>query len=60
MVTQAINAGDWFATLNFKDAYFKIPIWQGLLCFLRFGFEDRIFELQVLPFGISLAPWTFT
>lgn len=59
-VKQAISAGDWFATIDLKDAYFQIPIWQGHWRFLRFGFEDRIFEFQVLPFGISLAPRTFT
>lgn len=59
-VRQAIVAGDWFATIDLKDAYFQIPIWQGHWRFLRFGFEGRIFEFRVLPFGISLAPHTFT
>lgn len=59
-VRQAIVAGDWFATIDLKDAYFHIPIWQDHWRFLRFGFEGRIFEFRVLPFGISLAPRTFT
>lgn len=59
-VRQAIAAGDWFATIDLKDAYFQIPIWQGHWRFLRFGFEGRIFEFCVPPFGISLAPQTFT
>lgn len=59
-VRQAINAGDWFATIDLQDAYFQIPIWPGHWRFLRFAFEGRVFEFQVLPFGISLAPRTFT
>ncbi|XP_029924002.1 uncharacterized protein LOC115371027 [Myripristis murdjan] len=59
-VRQAISAGDWFATIDLKDAYFQIPIWRGHWRFLRFGFASKIYEFQVLPFGISLAPRTFT
>ena len=28
-VRQTIKAGDWFATIDLKDAYFQIPIWPG-------------------------------
>ncbi|XP_045927397.1 uncharacterized protein LOC123984519 [Micropterus dolomieu] len=59
-VWQAIAAGDWFTPIDLKDAYFQIPIWQGHWRILRFGFKGRVFEFQVLPFGISLAPRTFT
>ena len=43
-------------TIDLKDAYYQIPIWPGHWRFLRFAFEGRIFEFQVLPFGPSLAP----
>lgn len=56
----AVNAGDWFVTVDLKDAYFQVPIWQGHWWFLRFGFEGLTYEFQVLPFGIALAPRTFT
>ena len=59
-VRQAVTAGDWFATIDLKDAYFQIPIWRGHWRFLRFGFAGRAYEFRVLPFGISLAPRTFT
>ena len=59
-VRQAINQGDWFATIDLKDAYFQIPIWRGHWRFLRFQSGDRTYEFMVLPFGISLAPRTFT
>ncbi|KAK1902467.1 Transposon Tf2-9 polyprotein [Dissostichus eleginoides] len=59
-VRQAIQAGDRFATINLRDAYFQIPIWEGHRRFLRFACEEKIFEFCVLPFGISLDPRTFT
>ncbi|XP_030008050.1 uncharacterized protein LOC115431636 [Sphaeramia orbicularis] len=59
-VKQAVLVGDWFATVDLKDAYFQIPIWEGHRRFLRFAFDGKIFEFCVLPFGISLAPRTFT
>ncbi|KAI4785203.1 hypothetical protein KUCAC02_037901, partial [Chaenocephalus aceratus] len=58
-VRQAIQAGDRFSTIDLRDAYFQIPIWEGHRRFLRFC-KDKFFELCVLPFGISLAPRTFT
>jgi hypothetical protein len=59
-VRQTIKAGDWIGAIDLKDAYFQIPIWPGHWRFLRFAFKGRIFKFQVLPFGISLAPRTFT
>ncbi|XP_078025738.1 uncharacterized protein LOC144463846 [Epinephelus lanceolatus] len=59
-VRQAVTAEDWFATIDLKDAYFQIPIWRGHWRFLCFGFAGRVYEFQMLPFGISLAPRTFS
>ncbi|KAK7929150.1 hypothetical protein WMY93_005545 [Mugilogobius chulae] len=59
-VRQAVLPGDWFATIDLKDAYFQIPIWEGHRRYLRFAFAGKTYEFCVLPFGISLAPRTFT
>ena len=59
-VKQAVLVDDWFATVDLKDAYFQIPIWEGHRRFLRFAFDCKTFEFCVLAFGISLAPCTFT
>ncbi len=59
-VKQAVLMGDWFTTVNFKDAYFQIQIWESHRRFLGLAFDGKIFKFCVLPFGISLAPHTFT
>ena len=59
-VKHAVLVDNWFATVDLKDAYFQVPIWEGHRRFLRFAFDSKTFEFCVLPFGISLAPRTFT
>lgn len=59
-VRQSVCRGDWFVTIDLKDSYFQIPIWERHWRFLRFVLNDKTYEFRVLPFGISLAPRTFT
>ena len=56
----AINPGDWFVTIDLTDAYFHVAIHPDHRQFLRFAFEGKAYEYRVLPFGLSLAPRTFT
>ncbi len=51
---------DWFCSLDLKDAYFHIQIAPHHRRFLRFAFEGVAYQYTVLPFGVSLAPRTFT
>ena len=50
----------WFASIDLKDAYFHISIHRDHHRFLRFAIGDRVFQFQVLPFGLSTAPRVFT
>ena len=56
----AIRPGDWFTTIDLTDAYFHVAIHPDHRQFLRFAFEGIAYEYLVLPFGLSLAPRTFT
>ncbi len=55
-----IRPGDWFASVDLKDAYFHIQIAQHHRRFLRFAFEGTAYQYSVLPFGLALAPCTFS
>ncbi|KAL0157079.1 hypothetical protein M9458_048325, partial [Cirrhinus mrigala] len=55
-----ICPGDWFFSLDLKDAYFHIQIAPHHRRFLRFAFEGVAYQYTVLPFSLSLAPRTFT
>lgn len=55
-----ITRGSYMATIDLKDSYFLVPIHRNYKKFLRFEFENRIYEFNVLPFGLSTAPYVFT
>ncbi len=55
-----IRPGDWFASVDLKEAYFHIQIAPHHRRFLRFAFEGTAYQYSVLPFGLALAPRTFS
>ncbi len=58
-ILSQIRTGDWFCSLDLKDAYFHIQIAPHHRRFLRFAFEG-VLPVHVLPFGCSSGPPTFT
>ncbi len=60
MIMSQIQGGDWFVTIDLKDAYFHIQVIQRHRKFLRFAFGGKAYQYKVLPFGLALAPRTFT
>ncbi len=59
-IMSQIQGGDWFVTIDLKDAYFHIQVVQRHRKFLRFAFGGKAYQYKVLPFGLALAPRTFT
>ncbi len=55
-----VRPRDWFAAIDQKDAYFHVSILPRHRPFLRFAFEGRAYQYNVLPFGLSLSPRVFT
>ena len=60
MVKNLIKPGNYLASINFKDAYISIPIWQPHRKYLRFFWNNQTFQFACLPFGYSLAARVFT
>ena len=56
---RSVRSRDWFTTLDLKDAYFHVAIFPAHRKFLRFGFEGKVYQYTVLPFGMSLSPRVF-
>ncbi|XP_029975786.1 uncharacterized protein LOC115408980 [Salarias fasciatus] len=54
-----LRPGDWFTSIDLKDAYFHIPIYPPHRKYLRFAFQGTSYEYLVLPFGLSLSPRVF-
>ena len=55
-----VNPEDRLAKVHLKDAYFAIPIHQSHHQYLRFYHQEKCYQFQCLPFGLSSAPWVFT
>lgn len=59
-ILSQVQEGDWSVTADLKDAYFHIQVIQKHRKFLRFAFRGKAYQYKVLPFGLGLAPRTFT
>jgi len=59
-VIAAVSPHQWLTSVDLKDAYFHVAIAPGHRRFLRFHWQGRSYEFQVLPFGLSSAPRVFT
>ncbi|XDV36140.1 hypothetical protein PO909_005984 [Leuciscus waleckii] len=51
-----VQTGDWFVTIDMKDAYFHIQVIKRHRKFPRFAFEGKAYQYCVL----AMAPRTFT
>ncbi len=54
-----VRHGDWFTSIDLKDAYFHIKIYPHHRKFLQFAFLGVAYEYLVLLFGLSLSPRVF-
>ncbi len=59
-ILSQICPGDWFMSLDLKEAYFHIQVAPYHRRFLIFAFEGVAYQYKILPYGLSLAPRTFT
>ncbi|XP_033996615.1 LOW QUALITY PROTEIN: uncharacterized protein LOC117490940 [Trematomus bernacchii] len=59
-VLECVHQGDWFTSIDLKDAYFHVAIIPKHRKYLRFSFQGISYQYNRLPFGYSLAPRTFS
>ena len=59
-IRTSLQQGEWVTSIDFKDAYFHVPIQEQSRKFLRFHIQGQTFQFKALPFGLSTAPMEFT
>ena len=59
-VLSSVRKGDNAFKIDLQDAYFHVPIHPSSRKYLRFAFENKVYQFQVLPFGLNTAPQVFT
>ena len=56
----SLQQGEWVTSIDFKDAYFHIPIQEQSRKYLRFHVEGQTYQFKALPSGLSTSPFEFT
>ena len=59
-VLSSVQKGDYAFKIDLQDAYFHVPIHPSSRKYLRFAFENKVYQFRVLPFGLNTAPQVFT
>ena len=59
-IRTSLQRGEWITSVDFKDAYFHIPIQEQSRKYLRFHVQGQTYQFKALPFGLSTAPLEFT
>ena len=59
-VTEILKRDAYFTSIDLKNAYFSIPISKNSRKYLKFIWNDVLYEFVCLPFGLSSAPRVFT
>ena len=59
-ITTSLQTGEWVTSIDFKDAYFHIPIHSQSRKYMRFHLQGQSCQFKALPFGLSTAPMEFT
>ena len=59
-IRTSLQKGEWVTSIDFKDAYFHIPIQEQSRKYLRFHVKGQTYQFKALPFGLSTAPLEFT
>ena len=60
MLSSMLQNGDWMCTLDIKDAYFCVAVGQNHQKYLRFLWNNQMYQYKSIPFGLGSAPRTFT
>ena len=59
-IQRSLNAGEWVASIDHKDAYLHIPIHPRSQKYLRFAHRSQINQFTSHPFRLAPSPQVFT
>lgn len=55
-----MTKGCYMACIDLKDAYYSVPIHEDFKKYLKFSWENNLYEFTCLPNGLACAPRLFT
>ena len=59
-IRTSLQVGEWVTSIDFKDAYFHIPIHSQSRKYMHFHIQGQSYQFKALPFGLSTASMEFT
>ena len=59
-IREFLQPGDFLCSVDLTNSYYQIPMHENFFKFLRFLYRGTLYEMMVLPQGLSTAPRTFT
>ena len=60
MIRDLLREGDWMASIDLKDTYLSVAIWEEHRKYLSFLWESTMYEFQCHLFRLSSTPRVFT
>ena len=51
-IITSLRQGKWVTSVDFKDAYFQLPIQEQSRKYLGFHIQGRSYQFKALPFGV--------
>lgn len=58
--TKLLSAKCVMIKIDLKEAYFSVSIHKNYRQYLRFQWQNKLYQFKVLPFGLCTAPYVFT
>ena len=59
-ISSLLPMGFWTASLDLKDGFWHLSIFHKLRPYLGFKYRNQIWQFRAMPFGLNIAPRTFT
>ena len=59
-IRKELLQGEFTTSIDLADAYLHVPIAPSFQRFLRVAVNGRVWQFQAMPFGLNIAPRTFT
>ena len=59
-IRTSLQIGEWVTSIDFKDAYFHIPIHSQSRKYMHFHIQGQSYQFKARPFGLATAPMEFT
>ena len=59
-IRQQVQVGEYTTSIDLADAYLHIPVAEAFQPYLRIAVRDQVLQFRAMPFGLNIAPRTFT